>query len=471
MKILIGILKIFLLLSLFFNLAFCDIQLKPIPVSDILTTNKENEIYVLDPYSTYPELTYYKYCAYENNNNINNTTSYITYGSSSSGLWTKITYNNLFSGVYAINSEHLLIYDNVFDPCIKYDNNGVCILGNQKCVVCDGRNGQYFNSDTGSCSKDCEIIPNLKFRADCHCKQKNLGSYVSSRIVANISNGDDDEPLAVCKVTCSNGEFDAEEIYCSVDDTLREQSDTSTGSNGNNNPNNDDNENPSGGGNNNPNNDDNENPSGGGNNNPNNDDNENPSGGNSGGGSSGGGSSGGGSSGGGSSGGGSSGGGSSGGGSSGDPSDDSGTTAPENPENPENSENPETPSGDCVGDNCTPQDITSDYSKMLDDAQKQFDGAYGNTKKELDGLIDKAKSAIDDIKNGGFIQFGKSRVLNCPLKSDTIDFKFFTYQFNFDLCVWLSRLYSVLYFLTLVTCLFFGLKFIFVRVINLGGAE
>ncbi|MBP3224373.1 MAG: hypothetical protein J6M14_03585, partial [Campylobacter sp.] len=65
MKILTKILKIFLLLSLFFNLAFCaDLQLKPIPSSDILTSSNSSEIYVLDPYSTYPELTYYKYCAY-----------------------------------------------------------------------------------------------------------------------------------------------------------------------------------------------------------------------------------------------------------------------------------------------------------------------------------------------------------------------------------------------------------------------
>ena len=108
---------------------------------------------------------------------------------------------------------------------------------------------------------------------------------------------------------------------------------------------------------------------------------------------------------------------------------------------------------------------------MLDDAQGKFDGAYSDTKNQLDGLIDTAKNAINDIKNGGFIQHGKIRITTCPVKSEVIDFRFFTYRFEYDLCEWLTKLYNVFYFLTLVTCLFYGLKWILSHIFNIGGSE
>ncbi|MDA3053113.1 hypothetical protein [Campylobacter sp. JMF_03 NE3] len=326
----------------------------------------------------------------------------------------------------------LIIYDNVLDPCLKYDDKGVCIHGHKKCAICDGSNGKYFNSDTGSCSEDCEIIPNLKFRADCHCKQQNLGSYVSSRIVTTFTNSDDDDEgtsSTVCKVTCSNGEFDAEEIYCSVDDTLLEQSDSSTGSNGDNNSNNDDNEDPSGG-----------------NNNPNNDDNEDPSGGSSGGGSSGGGSSGGGSSGGGSSGGGSSGGGNSGGGNSGGgnsgtsggensgTSGDSGTTAPENPENSE------TPSGDCEGEDCGNVDYNG-----IDDLNKNVSEGVGKILDMFDNAKDSVIGVYDKIKGGELSSFNSFCGMNCGRKFEFTIPKYKTIPIEVNLCSVTDSVKNVLY--------------------------
>ena len=345
------------------------------------------------------------------------------------------------------------------------------------CEFCNSLKGEYFNSDTGLCETNCDLIPNLKLRSDCMCKKQGYGDVVKVSDYLSIVNdnvGDDTGGLK-CQIQCENGDINELDIsYCNVDDTHNNREITNNcegcdflnpvtdnnktdddsvydyckahpeieqcrGISSNNNDNIDNSSNNSSSGN-----------SGSGGNSQQNFTDINST---------------------------------------------NSTNADNNSQNINtNSDNNKTNStittiinnnqpskkddeknddlnGECKGENCTPNDITSDYKKMLDDAQGKFDGAYSDTKNQLDGLIDTAKNAINDIKNGGFIQHGKIRITTCPIKSEVINFGFFSYRFEYDLCDWLTKLYNVFYFLTLVTCLFYGLKWILSHIFNIGGSE
>lgn len=119
----------------------------------------------------------------------------------------------------------------------------------------------------------------------------------------------------------------------------------------------------------------------------------------------------------------------------------------------------------------TAPDISSDFEKGINDSAKSFDSAYGDYKSKFDGLVSDIKGAIGKIKDGGFTKFGKGREMNCPITSKTIDFKYFQTSFTYDWCEFLSRFYYVFYFLSLCTCLFFGLKFILVHTFHIGGGS
>lgn len=116
-------------------------------------------------------------------------------------------------------------------------------------------------------------------------------------------------------------------------------------------------------------------------------------------------------------------------------------------------------------------DISSDLEKGINDSAKSFDSAYGDYKSKFDGLVSDIKGAIGKIKDGGFTKFGKGREMNCPITSKTIDFKYFQTSFTYDWCEFLSRFYYVFYFLSLCTCLFFGLKFTLVHTFHIGGGS
>ena len=119
----------------------------------------------------------------------------------------------------------------------------------------------------------------------------------------------------------------------------------------------------------------------------------------------------------------------------------------------------------------TAPDISSDLEKGINDSAKSFDSAYGDYKSKFDGLVSDIKGAIGKIRDGGFTKFGKGREMNCPITSKTIDFKYFQTSFTYDWCEFLSRFYYVFYFLSLCTCLFFGLKFILVHTFHIGGGS
>ena len=119
----------------------------------------------------------------------------------------------------------------------------------------------------------------------------------------------------------------------------------------------------------------------------------------------------------------------------------------------------------------TVPDISSDLEKGIGDSAKSFDSAYGDYKSKFDGLVSDIKGAIGKIKDGGFVNLGKGREVSCPVTSQTIDFKYFQTSFTYDWCEFLSKFYYVFYFLSLCTCLFFGLKFILVHTFHIGGGS
>mgnify|MGYP000854886849 CR=1 FL=1 len=168
-----------------------------------------------------------------------------------------------------------------------------------------------------------------------------------------------------------------------------------------------------------------------------------------------------------------------GGGGGGDKPDKPKPDKPDQPDDPNKDKNGTHPGGGGGGKpgdkdddkSGTAPDISSDLEKGINDSAKSFDSAYGDYKSKFDGLVSDIKGVIGKIKNDGFIKLGKGREVSCPVTSQTIDFKYFKTSFTYDWCEFLSRFYYVFYFLSLCTCLFFGLKFILVHTFHIGGGS
>ena len=167
-----------------------------------------------------------------------------------------------------------------------------------------------------------------------------------------------------------------------------------------------------------------------------------------------------------------------GGGGGGDKPDKPKPDKPDQPDDPNKDKNGTNPGGgggkpgDKDDDKSgTAPDISSDLEKGIGDSAKSFDSAYGDYKSKFDGLVSDIKGAIGKIKDGGFVNLGKGREVSCPVTSQTIDFKYFQTSFTYDWCEFLSKFYYVFYFLSLCTCLFFGLKFILVHTFHIGGGS
>lgn len=110
----------------------------------------------------------------------------------------------------------------------------------------------------------------------------------------------------------------------------------------------------------------------------------------------------------------------------------------------------------------------ADFDSNLKKANEGFLDFYNKYIGKFNDLSDDVNSKINYIKDNGFLNFNNKKIVTC-FRSVPVDLGLVKFNLSYDLCQYFNYFYEVFYFITLVTTLFFGIRFIFSKIIVLIG--